>query len=112
MTTILPIDANDNAIPALRLKDNSAHNISAVTGLSTVNATAFSSETKVVSIYATGGVYMRFGESDVVATSSDHYFPEGVYYDFAIGGYGVDHTPYVAVLAADANCNVYVSEKE
>ncbi len=112
MTTILPIDANDNAIPALRLKDNASHTVSAVTGASTVNSIGFSSETKVVSVYATGGAYIRFGESGVVASSSDHYFPEGVYYDFAIGGYGVDHTPYIAVLAADADCNVYISEKE
>ena len=112
MTTILPIDANDNAIPALRLKDSAAHTVSAVTGGSTENGAEFSSETKVVSVYANGGVYIRFGESDVVESLSDHYFPEGVYYDFAIGGYGVDHTPYVAVIAADADCNVYISEKE
>ena len=112
MTTILPIDANDNAIPALRLKDGGSHTISAVTGASAVNVGGFSSETKIVSIYATGGVYISFGDNGVVATSSDHYFPEGVYYDFAIGGYGVDHTPYIGALAATADCTVYISEKE
>ena len=112
MTTILPIDANDNAIPALRLKDGGGQSIAATTGSSARNAAGFSTDTKIVSVYATDAVYLRFGENDAVASSSDHYFPGGVYYDFAIGGYGVDHTPYLAVLAANANCTVYISEKE
>jgi len=111
MTTILPVDANDNAIPALRLKVDGSQSITATSASSARNASAFSDDTKIISVYATGAVYIRFGESDVVASATDHYFPEGVYYDFAIGGYGVDHTPYIAVRAVDSDATVYISEK-
>lgn len=112
MTTILPIDANDNVIPALRLRDGAAHTVAATTGGSANNAAAFSTETRIISLYASTPVYIRFGEAGVIATSTDHYFPSGVYYDLAIGGYGVDHTPYMAVLATDTDGDVYISEKE
>lgn len=110
--TSLPLDIDNNPIPALRLKvAGGAHTIAA-TAVSTRNATAFNANTRVVSVYATGPVYLRFGGASVVATASDHYFPTGVYYDFAIGGGKLGFTSHVAVLRADANCTVYISEKE
>ena len=52
MTTLLPTDVNDNPIPAIRFKDGAAHNItSSLT--SARNSTAFNTETKIISIYAT-----------------------------------------------------------
>lgn len=111
MTTILPIDANDNPIPALRLRGDKGHVINASTGSAIRNSTAFLDDTKIVSVYATGAVYLMFGDISINAVTGVHYFPEGVYYDFAIGGYGVDHTPYLSVLAADEDCTVYISEK-
>lgn len=113
MTTLLPKDADNNTIPALRLKPGGAHVISA-TATSARNSAAFDDDTRVVSLYATGPVYVRFGDSSVAATITDHYFPSGVYYDIAVGGGGSKgprHT-HVAVLRADSNCSVYVSEKE
>lgn len=107
------MDADNNIIPALRLRSGGAHTIAA-TGTSARNTTAFDPDIKVVSVFATGGVYLRFGGSGVTAAASDHYFPEGVYYDFAISG-GDSKGPrftHLAVLAAGANCTVYVSEKE
>lgn len=113
MTTLLPLDSDNNPIPALRLKDSGAHSIS-VSGTSARNSTAFSADTKVVSIYATGPVYLAFGDSSVAATTSDHYFPEGVYYDVAIsGGAGKGaHDTHVAALQADSACTLFISEKE
>ncbi len=111
MTTILPIDANNNTIPALRLKDGGAQFIAA-TASSARNTQAFGSETRIISLYATDAVYLRFGNSNVTATAADHFFPKDTYYDIAIGGYGVDHTPYVSVLAAGGDCTLYISEKE
>lgn len=114
MTTLLPKDADNNIIPALRLKTpGGAHSISA-TGTSARNSTAFSSDTKVISVYATGAVCLRFGGGTVTATASDHYFPQGVYYDFAISGGDAKgpHSTHLAVLAAGGNCTVYISEKE
>lgn len=114
MTTLLPKDADNNIIPAMRLKGTGgSHSISA-TSSSARNSTAFDAETQVVSLYATGPVYVRFGTSSITAANTDHYFPEGTYYDFAIGGGGAKgpHSTHVAVLAAGSNCTVYVSEKE
>lgn len=111
--TYMPLDNDQNVIPALRLKaGGGAHAVTATTS-SARNATAFDANTRVVSVYATGNVYLRFGGSSVSAGSSDHYFPTGVYYDFAIGGGKVGQYTHLAVLSADAaDCSVYISEKE
>ena len=114
MTTLLPVDADSNPIPALRLKSGGAHSISA-TASSARNSTAFNAATKVVSLYATGAVFVRFGNSSVTAAATDHYYPAGFYYDFAISGGVSGKAPqntHVAVIAASTNCTVYVSEKE
>lgn len=112
MTTLLPKDADNNTIPALRLRSGGAHTIAAG-ATSTRNATAFDADTRVVSVYATGPVYLKFGGVSVTATNTDHYFPAGVYYDIAVGSgsKGPLHT-HLAVLRADGDCSVYVSEKE
>lgn len=111
MPTFLPHDSNDNPIPALRLKEGGAHSIAA-TGASARNSTAFNSETKVVSLYSAVPVYVKFGGSGVTAANTDHYFPEGLYYDIAIGGGNAAHYTHVAVLAVGSSGSVYVSEKE
>jgi hypothetical protein len=111
MSTILPTDDNNNPIPALRLRDGGAQKI-AVTSVSARNATAFDAGTSVISLYSTIGVYVRFGASTVAATPSDHFFPPNIYYDIAIGGEGVNHANYVAVLRADNSDGIlYISEK-
>ncbi len=110
MTTIMPTDENNNPIPALRLRDLAAHKIT-VTATSARNTTAFNTGTRVVSLYATGPVYVRFGGSGVTATTNDHYFPANVYYDIAIGGEESAQTLYVAALRADTDCMLYISEK-
>lgn len=109
--TIMPTDIDNNPIPALRLKSDGAQSIT-VTDTSARNATAFHSNTRVVSLYATGPVHIKFGNSGVTATTSDHYFPSGVYYDFSIGGGKALHSTHVAVIAVDQECDLYISEKE
>ena len=111
MPTILPTDSNDHVIPAVRLKNGGAHTIAA-SGTSARNSTAFNTETRVVSLYATGAVYIKCGDNTVTATTSDHYFPEGIYYDIAIGGDKVNQYTHIAALAVDTNCTLYISEKE
>jgi hypothetical protein len=110
--TMLPIDDNNNIIPALRLKAGGAQSIAATPSASAVNGVAFDAGTRVVSLYASGNVYIAFGGADVAATAGDHFFPTGIYYDFAVGGGKVGHYTHVAVLAADSDCTLYVSEKE
>lgn len=110
--TLQPLDLNNNPIPALRLKNGGAHSIAA-TATSARNTTAFPSSTKVVGFYATVPVYIKMGGAAVTASTSDHYFPEGIYYDFAIVGDGAAHYTHIAVLRADGTSGtVYISEKE
>jgi len=111
MTTVLPVDQDNNPIPAVRLKPSGAHSIAA-TASSARNSVAFDAATKIVSLYATGAVYVKFGDAAVTATASDHYYPSGVYYDFAIGGDKVPHYTHLAVLRVTDDCSVYISEKE
>ncbi len=111
MTTLLPTDADDNPIPAVRLKDGAAHAIT-TSGASARNSTAFDEETRIISLYATEDVYLKFGGASVTATSDDHFFPKGVYYDFAIGGGNTAQSAYVAALQVSTAGTVYISEKE
>ena len=114
MPTLLPKDADNNIIPALRLRGTGGAHAIAATAASARNAVAFDADTRVVSLFATGPVYLRFGKSGVTASASDHYFPGGVYYDFAIAGGDVKASRFthVAVLRVSADAMVYVSEKE
>lgn len=110
MTTFLPYDSNFNPIPALRLKQGGAHKITAG-AVSARNTTAFAATTRIISLYADVPVYIKFGDSSVTATTSEHFFPAGLYYDIAIGGENAAHYTHVAVLQADTGGNVYISEK-
>lgn len=114
MPTLLPKDVDNNIIPALRLRGSGgAHAISA-TATSARNVAAFHADTRVVSVFATVPVFLRFGNASVSAAATDHYYPGGVYYDFAIGGGDVKgpRFSHLAVLRAGADAMVYVSEKE
>ncbi len=111
MPTLLPMDLDNNPIPALRLKHGGAHTVSA-TDITAKNTTAFDAETRIISLYADVPVYLAFGNSTVTATSNDHYFPAGIYYDFSIGGDKTGQSTYLAVLAVSTNGTVYISEKE
>ncbi len=113
MTTLLPKDADNNVIPALRLADAGAHSIN-VTTTSARNTTPFDDDTKVIGLYATAPVYIKFGDNTVTATANDHYFPANIYYDIAItGGAGKGpHDAYISVLRVSDDCTLYISEKE
>jgi hypothetical protein len=110
--TYMPVDSDNNPIPALRLKASGGGHSIAAASSSARNSTGFAADTRVVSVYATGPVYLRFGGSSVTAANTDHYYPTGIYYDFAIGGGKVGQFTHLAVLRADTDCTVYVSEKE
>lgn len=110
MSSHLPRDDNGFPIPVLSLRPDGAHKIAAGP-VSQKNAAAFAATTRVVSIYATGPVFMRFGGADVAAAATDHYFPAGVYYDFSVQADQVKYT-HAAFLQAATGCDVYISEKE
>ncbi len=112
MPTLLPKDADNNVIQALRFLEGGAHIVAA--GVTSArSSTAFDEETKVISLYATVPVYISLGDSSITASASDHYFPAGVYYDVAICG-GTNKSAqqsHIAVLAVSDTGTVYVSEK-
>lgn len=111
MPTLMPKDSDNNSIPALRLKNNGAHSIN-VSSTSARNSTAFGTDTRVISLYATVPVYLKLGDNTVTATSSDHYFPAGVYYDIAISSGKSAHNTNIAALRASNDGVLYISEKE
>lgn len=113
MTTLLPKDADNNTIPALRLVDGGAYSL-AITATPIRNTTPFDDDTKVIGLYATTPVYIKFGDNGVTATTSDHYFPANTYYDIAIsGGTGKGpHDAYMSVLRVSDDGTLYISEKE
>jgi len=111
MPTLLPRDIDDTPIPAVRFRDGGAHSIEAG-AVSARNAAPFALTTRLISLYATGPVYLKCGGGDVTATSADHYFPGGIYYDIAVGGGKVPHFSHIAAICADQDCMVYISEKE
>lgn len=110
MTTQLPLDHNNHTIPALRLRNGGAHSV-AITNASVRNSVAFDDDVRVLSLYATAPVYIKFGDASVSATPSDHYFPAGVYYDVAIGGDGTGHFTHVAALREVQDGTLFISEK-
>ncbi len=111
MTTLLPQDLNDNPIPALRMKPDSAHKIT-IGITSTRNSNAFDADTQIISLYSDVPAYIAFGDSSVIATTSDHYLPAGLYYDVSIGGDHSAHYTHIAVLQASGAGTLYISEKE
>lgn len=109
----MPLDAWENPIPVLGFKSEGGAHPVAATSSSTRNTTPFDSNTKVISIYATVPVYLRFGDNTVTATTSDHHFPEGLYYEVPIiKDDGTSHT-HVAVIRAGTTDGIFhVSERE
>jgi hypothetical protein len=107
----MPFDDNLNPIPTLGLKLGGAHQIMA--GEASIrNVKPFDPQTRVIGIWSTGPIFLQTGDGGVTASSSDHYFPENVYYDLALGDSRRPHHSHLAVIAATASCVVYISEKE
>jgi hypothetical protein len=108
--TMLPTDANSNPIPALRLRPGAAHTIS-VTATSARNTTAFNAATRVVGVYATQPMFIRFGDNTVTAAATDHYLPADTYLDISIAADDVQSSTNLAAVRAVADGTLYISEK-
>jgi hypothetical protein len=96
--TTMPLDRNNNPIPALRLSGDKAHTLTAG-AVSSKNITAFDADTRVVMVTPLIDVTVRFGGASVVAASTDHYLLGGIPYQFAVEP---AFTPYLAVLRVGA----------
>lgn len=111
MTTLLPRDGDNNAIMALGFKDGGAHNVN-VTATSARNTTSFDNDTRVIGVYATGDVFIAFGDTGVVASGADHFIPADTYIDIAIGGGKSQQYTHIAAVRSTNDCTLYISEKE
>lgn len=111
MPTLMPEDDDAHSLPVLRLRPGGAQSVASGSS-SARNATAFATDTRVVSVYATADVYIEFGDETVVASASSHFYPTGEYYDFAIGGGKTPQFTHIAVLQVSAAGTAYLSEKE
>lgn len=110
MTTLMPVDANDLPLPVLRLRSGGSHVIEA-DDISARNTLAFNVDTRVISLYATVPVFVRFGAASVVATDTDHYIPADTLIDLYIAGDDRQSFTHVAALCVAGTGTVYVSEK-
>jgi len=110
MSTLLPTDANNFPIPALRLRTGGSHSLS-VTATSARNATAFNAATRVIGIYATAPVFVRLGGDTVTAVNTDHYIPADTYMDIAVAGDDEQTATHLAAIRASSDGTLYVSEK-
>lgn len=110
MSTLMPVDANDLPLPVLRLRAGSAHHI-AVTATSVRNTTAFNTDTRVLSLYATTPMYVRFGINTAVATSADHFIPADTLMDFSIAGDDKQTFTHIAAIRVTSDGTLHISEK-
>ena len=110
MPTLLPVDANNYPLPAMRLLATGAKTITVI-ATTARTATAFDADTRVVSLYATTAMFIRFGNSTVAATLTDHYLPANTYLDFAIAGDDVQSFTHLAAIRAAADGVLYISER-
>lgn len=105
-------DLDGNPIPALGLRDDAAHQITS-SGTSARNSTAFNAATRIIFIYATENIYIKFGDDTVTATTSDHFLPAGTMFNLTIrGGKSGAQYSHVAVLQVSSGGTVYISETE
>ena len=110
MSTLLPVDTDNNPIQVLRLRPGYAQNIS-VTATSARNTTAFDAATRVIGLYATVPVFVRLGNSSVTAAATDHYIPADTYMDVSVAGNEKQTYNYIAAVRASSDGTLYVSEK-
>lgn len=110
MTTVLPRDADDNAIQALKPLDGGAHHV-AYTGTAARNTTAFDSKTRVIIITASSDCYYKLGGSGVTATSADHFLPGGSIFYLAVGGgKGTEQSSHISVIQSSDAGTLHISE--
>jgi hypothetical protein len=110
MPTVLPVDANNYPVPVLRLRPGASQNL-AVSTSSVRCATSFNTETRIVGIYATSAMFVRFGDSTVTATTGDHYLPADTYMDVSVAADDLQSFSSVAAIRSATDGTLYVSEK-
>lgn len=109
-TTNLPLDTKGHPIPVLALKPGTAQKITSGAA-SARNATAFQSDTQVVTLYATEDMYIEFGDATVTASNTTHFFKKDRYRDFAVNDRNDMKFTHVAVLQVSNAGVLHISER-
>ena len=110
MTTQIPCDSDGIPIPALRLRPGGSHSL--VVGHESNRTGSFDPATRVVSVFATGPLFLRSGGADVTAATSDHYIPEGIWLTLSLGGGKAQRHTHLAAIRSAADCTLHISEME
>ena len=101
VSTAMPRDENGQPIPALYPL---ASQKVAYTDTSARSA-AFSANVKVVELTPTTDCYIVFGDSAVVAVTTDIFLQSGVVYTYAVGG-----NSYIAAIRSAVSGTLHVTE--
>lgn len=111
MATLMPRDDDLVPIPALRLRPGGAHQL-AVGAVSATTVQPFPPGTRVISVFATGPVFLRTGTAGVTASPTDHFIPPNTYLDLSLGNPHTEVHTHVAAIRASTDCTLYISERE
>lgn len=104
----MPKDKNSSPIPILSYTRGSGTHKITTSGTSARNATPF--VTTVVSIFATEDCYIEIGDNTVVATTSRHFIPKGIYLDIDLSDGNAVGT-YIAAIQSTAGGTLHISER-
>ena len=120
VNSLLPTDGRGNEIPVLsyRSTDGTANTFASTVTTSAVRLGPFSKDVQVITMYSNADVHFITGNNTVTATTSSHFFPEGLYYDFNVY-YGGNQfstlggNQYISLITSDSSkdANVHVSER-
>ncbi len=104
MSTLLPLDDNGNAIPALGFDYRGCHKISA-TSTSSRNTTPIADGIRFVTVIATGPCRFEIGDGSVTAdASASPFLFEGHYLDVPLKS----SQRHIAFIAEGADCDAYI----
>lgn len=103
-------DENHHPVPVFRRRAGLAHNVEVAAG--NASLIEFDSKTTIVSFWAEGTVYLKFGDENIIATADDHALPAGVVdYEPLIDQALKKVATHVSVYSEDG-VNFYLSERE
>lgn len=105
-----PRDADGTPVQALRLRPGGAYALAVGTGSARLGP--FATGTRIINLFATGPIFIRSGDSQVQAATSDHYLPESVYISLSLGGPASQAHTHLAAIAPATGATLYVSEME
>lgn len=106
------VDEDNNYIPVTGLLDSGFHALAATTSTHARNSTGFDAKTRIVWLYATEDMYIKFGGGTVQATNADHIFEKGMKMAFRVGTRQEQLYTHISALAVDTDGTLRISEAE